>query len=48
MDLDEALKLLRGGEDGVKEWNRRRDEGEEIPDLIEAYLYADISHLGFA
>ena len=20
----------------------------EIPDLIEAYLYADISHLGFA
>ena len=25
--------MLRGGEDRVKEWNRRRREGEEIPDL---------------
>jgi hypothetical protein len=30
MDRDEALKLLRGGEEGVKEWNRRRRE-EVIP-----------------
>ncbi len=33
MDRDEALRLLRGGEEGVAEWNRRRSEGEEIPDL---------------
>ncbi len=33
MDRDEALKLLRGGEDGVKEWNRRRKKGEAIPIL---------------
>jgi len=38
MDRDEALKLLRGGEDGVKEWNRRRKEGEEIPNLNGADL----------
>ena len=38
MDRDEALKLLRGGEEGVAEWNRRRSEGEEIPDLSGADL----------
>ena len=31
MDRDQALKLLRGGEDGLAELNRRRKEGEEIP-----------------
>ncbi len=39
MDRDQALKLLKGGEDGVEEWNRRRGEGEEIPDLGEANLH---------
>ena len=28
---DDALKLLRGGPEGVAEWNRRRVAGEEIP-----------------
>ena len=26
MDLDEAIKLLCGVQDGVKKWNRRREE----------------------
>jgi hypothetical protein len=38
MDRDEAVKLLKGGEDGVREWNRRRERGEEIPDLSYAAL----------
>lgn len=38
MDRDEALKLLRGGEEGVAEWNRRRESGEETPNLREAVL----------
>jgi uncharacterized protein YjbI with pentapeptide repeats len=38
MDRDEALKLLRGGEQGIAEWNRRRASGEKIPDLIGAGL----------
>jgi hypothetical protein len=33
MDRDEALKLLKGGPEGIAEWNRRRDSGEEIPHL---------------
>ena len=33
MDRDEALRLLRGGEDGVKEWNRRRDQGDALTAL---------------
>jgi hypothetical protein len=33
MDRDEALKLLRGGMEGVAEWNQRREAGDEIPDL---------------
>jgi hypothetical protein len=36
MDRDEALKLLKGGPNGVKEWNRRRESGEKIPDLSKA------------
>ena len=35
---DEALKLLRGGPKGVAEWNRRREDGESIPDLSGAKL----------
>ncbi len=41
---DEALELLQGGEDGVEEWTRRREAGDQIPklsgvDLSEANLY---------
>ena len=35
---DEALELLRGDAEGIAEWNRRREAGEEIPVLIEANL----------
>jgi hypothetical protein len=38
MDRDEALSLLRGGPEGIAEWNRRRAADEEIPDLGEAHL----------
>ncbi len=38
MTRDEALKLLRGGAEGISEWNRRRDEGEAIPSLQGAKL----------
>ncbi len=38
MNRDEALKLLNGGADGIKEWNRRREAGEEIPELRDADL----------
>jgi Pentapeptide repeats (8 copies) len=38
MDRDEALRLLEGGPEGVAEWNRRREAGEEIPNLSEADL----------
>ena len=38
MTIDEAIKLLRGGKEGIKEWNRRRDAGEEIPNLSDAML----------
>jgi len=38
MDRDEAIKLLRDGKDGVKEWNRWRVEEEEIPDFGGASL----------
>jgi uncharacterized protein YjbI with pentapeptide repeats len=31
MHRDEALKLLTGGPDGIKEWNRRRDSNVAIP-----------------
>jgi TIR domain/Pentapeptide repeats (8 copies) len=33
MDREEALTLLRGGADGVRNWNQRLDEAEMIPDL---------------
>ena len=38
MDRDEALKLLNGGEEGIREWNQRRRANEAIPDLIVADL----------
>src|SRR5271157_751771 len=44
MDRDEALKLLKGGEEGIREWNERRQAREVIPDLSKAILsYADLS-----
>jgi TIR domain/Pentapeptide repeats (8 copies) len=44
MDHDEAVKLLNGGREGIAEWNRRRDHGEEIPDFSFADLAgADLS-----
>ena len=38
MDRDEALAFLRGGNEGIVEWNRRREAGEDIPELVEANL----------
>jgi hypothetical protein len=38
VDRDEALRLLRGGPDGVAEWNRWRDSGKAVPDLSAANL----------
>jgi Pentapeptide repeats (8 copies) len=38
MDRDEALKLLKGGEEGIREWNDRRRAHEAIPDLSNADL----------
>jgi hypothetical protein len=38
MDRDEALRLLKGGPDGIAEWNRRRKSGDGIPDLTNANL----------
>jgi hypothetical protein len=44
MHPDVALKLLRGGTKGIDEWNRRRNAGEEIPDLSGAcFRNADLS-----
>jgi len=38
VERDEALRLLRGGAEGIKEWHRRRAEGKEIPSLANADL----------
>ena len=44
VDRDKALELLRGGREGIAEWNRLREVGEELPDLSEAELNkADLS-----
>jgi TIR domain/Pentapeptide repeats (8 copies) len=40
MDRDEAIKLLKGGLRGIREWNRRRDLLVKAPDLSRA----DLSH----
>src|SRR4051794_15432789 len=55
MDRDEAIRLLEGGPDGVREWNHRRMQAREIPNLRHADLtgadlngaglrHADLSH----
>jgi hypothetical protein len=44
MDRDEAIKLLKGGKEGVREWNRRRGNGEKIPGLRQADLSSAIFH----
>jgi uncharacterized protein YjbI with pentapeptide repeats len=43
MDRDKAIKLLRGGQEGIAEWNRNRPRGLDVPDLewadlVGAYL----------
>lgn len=38
MDRDEALRLLKGGPDGVSEWNRRRETSEAFFNLGGAAL----------
>ena len=38
MDREEALRLLKGGEEGVAKWNERRADGEQIADLSNANL----------
>jgi TIR domain/Pentapeptide repeats (8 copies) len=44
MDRDEAIRLLTGGPDGVREWNQQREQGEGIPHLRQADLRrADLS-----
>jgi uncharacterized protein YjbI with pentapeptide repeats len=40
MNQRQALKLLQGGTKGIAEWNKRRESGEDIPDLREADLGA--------
>jgi hypothetical protein len=39
MERDEAIQLLRGGEQVLDEWNRRRAEHESIPSLRGANLH---------
>jgi len=39
MDLNEAQRLFEGGPEGIEEWNRRRQQGESIPDLREVDLW---------
>jgi TIR domain/Pentapeptide repeats (8 copies) len=38
MNRDEALKLLKGGREGIREWNRRRAARESVPDLSKVDL----------
>jgi uncharacterized protein YjbI with pentapeptide repeats len=38
MDRDEAFKLLKGGPQGIKEWNRRLLPDERFPDLGDSDL----------
>src|SRR2546423_1096997 len=47
MDRDEALEMLRGGLEGIREWNRRRANGQRIPDLT-VLKSADLSHSNLA
>ena len=44
MDKDKAIELLKGGLDGVKEWNQYREDGGVVPNLSGADLSgADLS-----
>jgi len=45
MDRDEAIKLLKGGPEGIDDWNRGRRAVETIPDLSNADL-SKARHLG--
>jgi len=38
MTREEALNLLRGGPDGIKEWNTRLADNEPAPSLADAHL----------
>ena len=38
MDREEALRLLRGGAEGIAEWNHRCKAGDDIPNLSECSL----------
>jgi uncharacterized protein YjbI with pentapeptide repeats len=46
IDREEAIRLLRGGPDLIREWNERRERHEIIPDLDEADL--DVANLSKA
>jgi hypothetical protein len=39
MDRDEAIKLLKGGKDGIAEWNRRRGDSVVPPELRGAIFF---------
>jgi uncharacterized protein YjbI with pentapeptide repeats len=44
VNRDDAIALLTGGPAGIEDWNRRRANGEQIPDFENADLYrADLS-----
>ena len=50
MNSGEAIELLRGGRQGIAEWNRRRSDGQPIPPLHFADLrFADLrsAHLRY-
>ena len=45
MDREEALRLLRSGNDSIAEWNQRRVQRERLPSLSRTDLsHADLSH----
>ena len=46
MNRDEALKLLNGGKEGIAEWNRCREGGEEIPELLDERCRPHIDRAG--
>jgi uncharacterized protein YjbI with pentapeptide repeats len=54
MDTKQAIAILRSGHDGIAEWNQRRRQGEEAPDLCRANLNAmnlsgaDLSHVNLS
>jgi uncharacterized protein YjbI with pentapeptide repeats len=44
MDRDEAIRLLTGGPDLIREWNERRERREIIPNLVGADLHGADLH----